>query len=167
MLDLVVGLGSNLGDRLAHLQDAVRHLGATFEIRGRSSVYETAPVGPAQPHYLNAAVRLRAAGSPAEILGVLLAVEQRGGRMRTPETRWGPRNIDLDLLWADGLVIDTPELTVPHPHLTERAFALCPLLEVAPDAIDPRTGARFPLPPSMSPRSLSQSGDLRRTTLVL
>jgi 2-amino-4-hydroxy-6-hydroxymethyldihydropteridine diphosphokinase len=147
-LDVVVGLGSNLGDRGLHLRRAARELACTFELRACSPVYETAPVGPAQPDYLNAAVRLGAALLPDAILERLLAIERMGGRVRSMETRWGPRTIDLDILWIGGLLVATPTLTVPHPRLTERAFALLPLLDVAPDAIDPRTGARFaePLP---------------------
>jgi 2-amino-4-hydroxy-6-hydroxymethyldihydropteridine diphosphokinase len=147
-LDIVVGLGGNVGDRLGQLRSAVRDLASQHDVRARSWVYETAPVGPPQPDYLNAAVRLRADGTVEALLASLLEIERRGGRVRTPDTRWGPRTIDLDLLWVDGLVLATPSLTVPHPHLLERAFALRPLHDVAPNAIDPRTGALFPEAPS-------------------
>jgi 2-amino-4-hydroxy-6-hydroxymethyldihydropteridine diphosphokinase len=146
LLDVVVGLGSNLGDRLGCLRAAVRELSVTYDVRTRSHVYETAAVGPVQPDYLNAAIRLRASGTPMDVLRVLLAVEKQGGRERTPGVRWDARTIDLDLLWADGVVLSSAELTVPHPRLTERAFALRPFLDVAPDAIDPRTGERFVSP---------------------
>lgn len=147
-LDVVVGLGSNLGDRLSHLQNAVRGLEAIFELQARSRVYETEPVGPSQPDYLNAAVRLKATGDAHFVLRALLSLEHRGGRVRAPGNCWGARTIDLDLLWGDGLVVSTPVLTVPHPRLTERAFALYPLLDVAADAIDPRTGSVFVRPPA-------------------
>ena len=75
----------------------------------------------------------------------MLAIEARLGRVRAE--RWGPRVLDLDLLWIDGLAIDTPRLVVPHPRLSERAFALVPLLELVPDARDPRTGAPYAAPP--------------------
>ena len=158
VLDVVVGLGTNLGDRLANLRGAVAELTLTCEVVARSTIYETAPVGPPQPDYLNAAVRLSAAATVQELLRVLLAVEQRGGRMRSAETRWGARTIDLDILWVRGLIIATPSLTVPHPRLVERAFALRPLLDVAPEAIDPRTGAPFgppPVDPGVRPTSLT------------
>lgn len=158
-LDLVIGLGSNLGDRLQHLRAAAVALGSAFELRARSAVYETAPVGPPQPDYLNAAVRLYASVGVEAVLETLLAIEQRGGRVRSAGGRWGARTIDLDLLWADGVVLATAALTVPHPRLTERAFALLPLLDVAPDARDPRTGAPF-CPPPPDP-------GVRRTSLAL
>lgn len=158
-MDSVIGLGSNLGDRLASLRAAVEQLGRAFELSARSSVYETAAIGPPQPDYLNAAVRVRAPGAPEEVLPVLLAIEQRGGRVRRADERWLARTIDLDVLWGDGVVVSTPSLTVPHARLLERAFALLPLLDVAPDAVDPRTGARFPSPP--------HDAGVRRTTLVL
>ena len=155
-LDFVVGLGSNLGDRHEHLYRAVRALREVFDVRAVSRVYETAPVGPPQPDYLNAAVRARADLSPDEVLRVLLDVEQRGGRIRSPETRWGARTVDLDLLWAKGVVMSTPELTIPHPRLLERGFALLPLLDVAPEAEDPRTGSHFLAPqPDQAVRALS------------
>lgn len=162
MLDLVVGLGSNLGDRLGYLREAVRRLGDAFDLQARSSVYETAPVGPAQPDYLNAAVRILATSSPEEVLALLLHIERDSGRTRTEETRWGPRTLDLDLLWGEGLVVSTPSLTVPHPHLSERPFALFPLLDVAPEATDPRTGR--PLRASLD---ACEAAGVTRTTLVL
>jgi 2-amino-4-hydroxy-6-hydroxymethyldihydropteridine diphosphokinase len=159
--DVVVGLGSNLGDRGLHLRIAARELARLFELRAFSPLYETAPVGPAQPDYLNAAVRLGATLPPDAILEALLGIERTGGRVRTAENRWGPRTIDLDILWIGGLLVATPSLTVPHPRLTERAFALLPLLDVAPDAIDPRTGARF-----TEPAPDARVG-VRRTSVVL
>jgi 2-amino-4-hydroxy-6-hydroxymethyldihydropteridine diphosphokinase len=158
-LDAVVGLGSNLGERAEHLRDAVRQIAAVFDVVARSAIYETAPVGPAQPDYLNAAVRLRSSETIEQLLAVLLGIEHRSGRVRSEATRWGPRTIDLDVLWADGVVVSTPTLTVPHPRLAERAFALRPLHDVAPDALDPRTGVRFP--------DSVDDPDVRRTSLVL
>jgi len=158
-VDVVIGLGSNLGDRLDHLRAAVSELGQRFEVRGRSRIYETAPVGPPQPDYLNAAIRLETSTSLEEVLADLMAIELQHGRVRSAALRWEARTLDLDILWAQGVVLSTPTLTVPHAHLTERAFALRPLLDVAPDAIDPRTGAVF-LPPAEDP-------GVRRTTLTL
>jgi 2-amino-4-hydroxy-6-hydroxymethyldihydropteridine diphosphokinase len=133
-LDVVVGLGSNLGDRLQHLRDACARIAETYEVIARSAVYETAPIGPAQPDYLNAAIRLRTDGTLEELLTTLLAIEASHGRVRTKENRWGPRTLDLDILWARGVTYESPRLTVPHPRLHERAFALLPLYDVAPDA---------------------------------
>lgn len=104
-------------------------------VRARSYVYATEPVGgPPQGEFLNAAVRVECTQSPAELLDALLAIEQELGRVRRAEERWGPRTIDLDILWIEGVAVDTPRLTVPHPRLEERAFALAPLLDVAPNA---------------------------------
>ena len=128
-----LGLGSNLGDRLAHLRRAV----ALLEKRGvrvlRSSrVYETDPVGgPSQPDYLNAVVEVETDGAARDLLGVCLSVEEALGRER--DERWGPRNIDVDVLTFGDETIDEPDLTVPHPRMHERAFVLIPLLELDPD----------------------------------
>jgi 2-amino-4-hydroxy-6-hydroxymethyldihydropteridine diphosphokinase len=138
---VVIGLGSNLGDRAAWLQFATDYLQEIGTIVGLSSVYETAPIGPPQPHYLNAAARLLSERSPAELLVVALEIERSAGRER--RERWGPRTLDLDLLWIEGRCVDEAGLTVPHPRLVERPFALLPLLDVAPDAADPRTGQRY------------------------
>ncbi len=134
-LHVVVGLGSNLGDRLAHLRDACARIAEAYEVTARSAVYETAPIGPLQPDYLNAALRLRTDGTLEDLLTALLAIEESHGRVRTKENRWGPRTLDLDILWAPGVTYESPRLTVPHPRLHERAFALLPLYDVAPDAI--------------------------------
>lgn len=98
-----------------------------------SSVYETAPVGPPQPDYLNAAVLCETALEPLALFDVMLEIERGLGRVRAE--KWGPRTIDLDLLFIEGRSVDDdPRLVVPHPHLLERAFALLPLLDVLPDA---------------------------------
>jgi len=110
----------------------------------RSRVYETEPVGgPPQPLYLNAAAALDFEGEPLALLEALLALERDFGRVRG--VRNGPRTLDLDLLWIPGRSVAHERLVVPHPRLHERAFALAPLLDVAPDAADPRTGRRYAL----------------------
>lgn len=143
----VIGVGANLGDRLATMRDAVARIERTAGLRGvaRSTVYETAPIGLVeQPAFLNAAISVECTLSPRGLLDALLAIEKALGRTRgAAEVRWGPRVIDLDILWVDGIVLDDPGLVVPHPRLHERAFALVPMLEVAPDAIDPRTERAF------------------------
>lgn len=140
--DAVIGLGANLGERRATLEGAVRHLARLGEVVAVSSLYQTEPVGgPQQPAYLNAALRLHCSGSPRGLLGALLEIERDAGRER--RERWGPRILDLDILWVEGVVCSEPGLSVPHPRLRERAFALCPLLDVAPDASDPSDGALY------------------------
>ena len=140
-LDAVIGLGSNLGDSRAMLCEAARRLGALGEIQARSAMYESEPVGPPQPNFRNAAVRIVAKMSPEALLGALLEVERALGRVR--RERWGPRLIDLDVLWLAGPVFVSDRLVVPHAELRNRAFALCPLLDVAPDATDPHDGVRY------------------------
>jgi 2-amino-4-hydroxy-6-hydroxymethyldihydropteridine diphosphokinase len=131
----VIGLGANLGDRLHTLESAVMALRRVGAVQAVSAVYETAPVGPAQPDYLNAAVLLESTLEPAALLRELLAIERAHGRRR--QERWGPRTLDLDLLCAGDLMLSEPGLTLPHPELVHRAFALRPLLDVAPEARDP------------------------------
>lgn len=136
-LDMVIGLGSNLGDRRATLARAVWSLSALGRVLGVSELYESEALGPPQPDYLNAAVRLVTTLDPARLLTGLLEIERAAGRVR--RERWGPRVLDLDILWVRGLSLESAGLTIPHAELTRRAFALVPLLEVAPDALDPRT----------------------------
>jgi len=139
--DFVVGLGANLGNRQENLKLAVARLVPFGEVLRLSSLFETAAVGPPQPDFLNAAIRMRSALPPVQLLHALLEVEQALGRIRNE--RWGPRLIDLDLLWSPGLVLSEPALTLPHPALAERVFALQPLLEVAPEATDPVNGRAY------------------------
>jgi 2-amino-4-hydroxy-6-hydroxymethyldihydropteridine diphosphokinase len=114
-----------------------------------SQVYVTAPVGPVpQPEFFNAAALVTWAGSPHALLDALLAIEASLGRVRDPEQRFGPRTIDLDVLYIEGVTLSDERLTVPHPRLLERAFALVPLLEVLPDAA---VLARAPSGPLMVP----------------
>jgi 2-amino-4-hydroxy-6-hydroxymethyldihydropteridine diphosphokinase len=140
--------GGNLGDRLATLRTAAGALREVASVRATSHVYATAAVGPPQPDYLNAVALVDFDGSAEELLDALLAIEQRLGRVR--DVKWGPRTIDLDILWIEGTVVDTPRLTVPHPRLHERAFALLPFLELVPDARDPRTGEPYVVPPGVA-----------------
>jgi 2-amino-4-hydroxy-6-hydroxymethyldihydropteridine diphosphokinase len=142
----VVGIGANLGDRLATVRGAEQALRAAARVLAVSSVYETSPVGgPPQPDYLNAAVLIDWPLEPTTLLEALHGIEAHFGRAR--DERWGARTLDLDLLWIEGRVVDTPRLVVPHPRLHDRAFALVPMLEVVPDAVDPLSGAPYELPP--------------------
>jgi 2-amino-4-hydroxy-6-hydroxymethyldihydropteridine diphosphokinase len=149
----VLGLGSNLGDRMAQLRSAVLRLESNdIHVLARSRVYQTPPVGPPQPDYFNAAVRVSSPVPPADLLTVSLHIERALGRTRPDPVRWGPRTIDIDVLWYAGGRIDAPGLEVPHPRLNERSFALLPLLDVAPDARDPESGRRYAeLPASHEP----------------
>lgn len=128
-----LGLGSNLGERLANLQRAVELLAAHPRVRvlRSSRVFETDPIGPPQPDFLNAVIAVDTELSPRELLVACLGVEDSLGRVRAE--RWGPRTIDVDLLVFDGIEVDEPDLQVPHPLLHLRAFALLPLLELDED----------------------------------
>jgi len=137
----VIGLGANLGDCRATLQAAVEALGEVGTVRAVSSLYETEPVGPPQPGFFNAAVLLESVLTPHQLLEQLLSIERQHGRER--RERWGPRTLDLDILHSPDLVLDDPALTLPHPELTQRAFALVPLLDVFPAAIDARSGTAY------------------------
>lgn len=154
-----IALGANLGDREDTLLKAIsllqQHPGIT--VLRCSGMYETDPVGYMdQPNFVNMAVALRTTLSPDELLRFMLETERKLGRERT--IRWGPRTVDLDLLWADGQIIDTPLLVLPHPRMLERAFVLVPLADIiqekespdlyrtiqhALDLIDGKDGVRF------------------------
>lgn len=126
-----LALGSNLGDRLAHLQGAVDGLAAADGVRVQalSPVYETAPVGgPSQDDYLNAVVAVDSDRSPRQLLELAQALERAAGRVR--RERWGPRTLDVDVLLVEGSEVHDPDLEVPHPRLTERGFVLAPLADL-------------------------------------
>ena len=132
---VAVGVGSNLGAREAAIRAAADLLDARagIEVCAVSKIYETEPLGPPQPRYLNAALRLQTHVPPSELLSVLLRTERRLGRRRNPAERWGPRSIDLDLLWDERGPHQSPGLLVPHRELQNRDFALGPLLDVVPE----------------------------------
>jgi 2-amino-4-hydroxy-6-hydroxymethyldihydropteridine diphosphokinase len=128
-----LGIGSNLGDRAAHLQAAVDGLAGEPGIRvvAVSPVYETEPVGgPPQADYLNAVVVVETTLTPRELLGVAQQLERATGRVRGE--RWGPRTLDVDVLTVGAEQVDEPDLTVPHPRMAERAFVMVPLADVDP-----------------------------------
>ena len=136
----LIALGSNLGDRRAHIIGALVAIAALPLTRfvSRSSIIETEPVGaPGQPRYFNAAARVETRLAPRALLDALLEIERLLGRDRSAGERWGPRIIDLDLLLYADLRIDEPGLSVPHPHLHERDFVLRPLAEIAPEMRHP------------------------------
>jgi 2-amino-4-hydroxy-6-hydroxymethyldihydropteridine diphosphokinase len=138
---VVVALGSNLGDRRAHLLDAARDLARLFSTFHLSSLIETAPVGAGlelDPPYLNAVAAGESSLTPAEIMDRLREIEAAHGRTRAYPG--APRTLDLDLILAGDTVIDEPRLQVPHPRFRDRLFVLEPLAEIAPDLVDPVTG---------------------------
>jgi 2-amino-4-hydroxy-6-hydroxymethyldihydropteridine diphosphokinase len=140
--DCVIGLGANLGERRASMRFAVRACSRLGQIVGVSALYETEPVGgPPQPRYLNAAVRLRTGLGAEPLWHRLVEIEVQAGRAR--RERWGPRVLDLDILWIRRVCIVTDRLQIPHPRLVQRAFAILPLLDVAPEAVHPTTGEAF------------------------
>ena len=131
-----LGLGSNLGDRLAHLRAALEALEPAYHIERLSSVYETAPqLVTDQPAFYNLVCAGRTSLTPHDLLRLLKELEARLGRQS--RYRYGPREIDLDILLYGDLVLETEDLTIPHPRLAERAFVLVPLAEIAPDLLHP------------------------------
>jgi 2-amino-4-hydroxy-6-hydroxymethyldihydropteridine diphosphokinase len=131
--DVFIGLGGNLGDREALLAEALRKLDATpgIKVAAVSSLYETKPVGiTAQPDFLNLVVKLETNLPPYALLNTCLRIETELGRER--RERWGPRTVDLDVLWCEGVAQADEKLTIPHPRMHERAFVLVPLAELAP-----------------------------------
>ncbi|MGE5139478.1 MAG: 2-amino-4-hydroxy-6-hydroxymethyldihydropteridine diphosphokinase [Rudaea sp.] len=143
MATVYLALGTNLGDREQNLREAERRLGAAATITGRSSIYETEPWGVKdQPRFLNQVIRAETRLSPQELLSFLKAVEQQMGR--APSVRYGPRLIDLDILFYDDRVVHSPDLEVPHPRLAERRFVLVPLAELAPELVHPQLHATMP-----------------------
>lgn len=138
--EVFLGLGSNLGQRLSYLRAAIEkicELPAT-RLLNFSSVYESTPVGYArQPNFLNMVVKMGTQFSPGEFLEQLQLIEKELGRVR--KFRWGPRVIDIDILYWDKIVLETNSLSIPHPAAQERKFVLAPLREIAPE---------FQLPPN-------------------
>jgi 2-amino-4-hydroxy-6-hydroxymethyldihydropteridine diphosphokinase len=129
-----LGLGSNIGDRRQTLRDAVESLNGVGLVRV-SPVYETEPVGgpSGQDRYLNLVVELDTDLSARALLGVCHRLETAAGRIRTE--RWGPRSLDVDILWMESAEVDEPDLQVPHPRMYERRFVMAPLADLAPDLV--------------------------------
>jgi len=139
MATAYIGLGSNLGDRMATLRTALQRLKTLGPIAGVSSLYETEPVGYlGQPHFLNAVVAVESVLAPADLLRALLDIERDLGRTRSFPS--APRTLDLDLLLVDNVILDTTDVTLPHPRLHQRAFVLVPLAELNPEMVHPVSG---------------------------
>jgi 2-amino-4-hydroxy-6-hydroxymethyldihydropteridine diphosphokinase len=138
MAEALLGLGGNVGEVRATLDKAVALLAGNKDIilRARSSDYATPPWGVTdQPPFINLAIQVETTLPPRALLERALEVERALGRDRARETRWGPRTIDIDLIAYGDLVLDEPDLTLPHPRLFERAFVLVPLAEIVPDRV--------------------------------
>ena len=138
MITAYLGLGSNLGDRLENLRCAVELIEKQddVELKATSSAYESAAIGPEQPDYVNAAVEIRTNLNADVLLKLCTGIEDEMGRKRTDE-KWGPRSIDLDILLYGDVMVDTPDLKVPHVELVNRAFVLLPLIELNPELVHP------------------------------
>ena len=139
MIESFVGIGSNVGDRAQFVRSAVEQLNAAdgLEVTATSSLYETSPIGgPPQRSYVNMVVRIRTSLDHRALLEACQGIEQRLGR-ESSDIRWGPRVVDLDILTFDNTKISEPDLEIPHPRMTQRRFVLIPLLEIAPDLVDP------------------------------
>ena len=136
--EVYIGIGSNVGDRVAFCRGAVTSLRVTegIEVLSTSSLYETSPVGgPPQRSFVNLVVKATTSLDPRSLLGACREIEKRLGREEGP--RWGPRVVDLDILIYDNEKISEPDLEIPHPRLVQRRFVLVPLLEIDPIAADP------------------------------
>lgn len=139
MNHVFLGIGTNLGQRRLNLQRAISGMAAGVTITAVSPLYETPPWGMTeQPHFLNLCLAGRTSLSPPALLAFAKNLEVEMGRQ--PAERWGPRLIDIDLLFYDNLVIDDEHVTVPHPRLHERAFVLAPLADIAPYFVHPLRG---------------------------
>jgi 2-amino-4-hydroxy-6-hydroxymethyldihydropteridine diphosphokinase len=154
-----LSLGSNVGDREAQLCAAIAHLPAVGRVVAVSSFYETEPVEfTKQAWFLNCVVALETEKTPLELMTALLAIEQQMGRRRLQNK--GPRSIDIDILFFDDTIIDSVELTVPHPAMQDRRFVLEPLAEIAPELVHPLSNKtirelRDALPPGQEVRRIS------------
>lgn len=127
----LLSLGSNMGDSRSHLRQAVDTLPSVIAV---SPLYETDPVGgPDQPPFLNVVVEISTDLAPSALLGLCHRIEANAERVR--EQRWGPRTLDIDIIWMDGVEMQTDQLTIPHPRWRTRRFVLAPLRDVAPDLV--------------------------------
>ncbi|HKJ26250.1 MAG TPA: 2-amino-4-hydroxy-6-hydroxymethyldihydropteridine diphosphokinase [Anaerolineales bacterium] len=137
MHTIYLGLGTNSGDRAANLEAAIQALPPQVEVQERSPIYQTPPWGYTnQPDFLNLVLEARTQLTPPQLLKFLKSLEDQVGRTAT--FRWGPREIDIDILLYDDLVLETDELVIPHPQMQARAFVLVPLADLAPNLVHPK-----------------------------
>jgi 2-amino-4-hydroxy-6-hydroxymethyldihydropteridine diphosphokinase len=136
LVTVYLGLGSNIEDRQENLNRALGYLAQRLRLTGKSSVYDTEPVGnPEQPRFLNMVCQVKTMLKPEDLLVLAKGIERKMGRI--PGNRNAPRTIDIDILFYGDEVIKTPELTIPHPRLPERAFVLVPMAEISPTLVHP------------------------------
>lgn len=138
MITAYIALGSNMGDRLNYLEKVLSCFESypQLKMRKASSIYETAPWGKTdQPPFLNCVLEIDTSFTPQMLLETLREIERQLGRER--KEKWGPRTIDLDILLYGDEIINTPDLTIPHPRMSQRAFVMIPLIEIAPELIHP------------------------------
>jgi 2-amino-4-hydroxy-6-hydroxymethyldihydropteridine diphosphokinase len=139
MATVYLSLGTNLGQRRQNLERAVAGLGEVMAITAVSPIYQTPPWGLTdQPDFLNLCLEATTTLTPPDLLHFTRQLEKELGREKT--VRWGPRLIDIDILFYDDLILRSEELTIPHPRMAERAFVLVPLADIAPDLVHPETG---------------------------
>ncbi|MFS8254249.1 2-amino-4-hydroxy-6-hydroxymethyldihydropteridine diphosphokinase [Staphylococcus hominis] len=144
MVQAYLGLGSNIGDRKQQLLKAIDLIGniKSIKVTKQSSIYETAPIGYTdQPNFLNLCLEIETELSPQQLLKHCLDIEQQLHRVR--EIRWGPRTLDIDILLYSDNIIETDNLSIPHPRMQERAFVLIPLNDIASDKKDPRLNQKI------------------------
>lgn len=140
-MNLLLGLGGNIGDPEGAFRKALLSLGRMHRVLAVSRLYRTRPVGPEQPVFLNLAATIELRGPLPTLLADCHCLEEESGRDRSCEQRWGPRALDLDLLLADSVVCRGPKLVLPHPRMHERVFTLAPAAEVAPEWMHPLLGS--------------------------
>ncbi len=128
-----LSLGSNLNDPHNQIKSAIKEINnlSNVTLVKQSSLYQTPPIGPKQPDFINAALKIKTSLSPHELLSAMQTIEQAHHRVR--EIHWGPRTLDIDVLLYENLSINSEKLTIPHPFMDQRAFVLIPLLEIAPE----------------------------------
>jgi len=138
MSRVFVGIGSNEGDRLEHISRAIQQLSNTpgIQVSRMATIYDTEPLGPPQPEYLNTVIEMDTTLSPQQLLDALKLLERQLGRVPSTQ-RWSPRVIDLDVLLYDDRILSEPALTIPHPRMHERRFVLEPLAQLAPTLVHP------------------------------
>jgi 2-amino-4-hydroxy-6-hydroxymethyldihydropteridine diphosphokinase len=160
-VEVYLSLGSNLGDRRANLKKALRLLGECLEIARVSSVYDTEPVGVGeQPRFLNLMCCINTNIGPMQLLSFVKGIESSMGRDLS--LRNSPRIIDIDIILYGDTIMESPDLTIPHPRMRERAFVLVPFAEIAPEVVHPVSGERID---ELSPRVEGRDGVVKKRRL--